>query len=89
MQAKSQFLKAKIQDNHHNPQTLWHVLGDVLDRLPSKILTSIKPPQLLADRFVEFFTEKMKKYTQYSLLLSICNSSPLTLLPLCPPRFLL
>ena len=53
MQAKSQFLKAKIQDNHHNPQKLWCVLGDVLHRLPAKILPSIKPPQLLADRFVE------------------------------------
>ena len=58
MQAKSQFLKAKIQDNHNNPQKLWRVLGDVLHRLPAKILPSIKPPQLLADRFVEFFTEK-------------------------------
>ena len=61
MQAKSQFLKAKIQDNHTNPQKLWRVLGDVLHRLPAKILPSIKPPQLLADRFVEFFTEKIEK----------------------------
>ena len=58
MQAKSQFLKAKIQNN---PQKLWRVLGDVLHRLPAKILPSIKPPQLLADRFVEFFTEKIEK----------------------------
>ena len=29
--------------------------------LPAKMLPSIKPPQLLADRFVEFFTEKLKK----------------------------
>ena len=61
MQAKSQFLKAKIQDNHHNPQKLWRVLGDVLHRLSAKILPSIKPHQLLADRFVEFFTEKIEK----------------------------
>ena len=61
VQAKSQFLKAKIQYNHHNPQKLWCVLGDVLHRLPAKILRSIKPPQLLADRFVEFFTEKVEK----------------------------
>ena len=61
MQAKSQILKAKIQDNHHNPQKLWCILGDVLHRLPAKILPSIKPPQLLADRFVEFFTEKIEK----------------------------
>ena len=60
MQAKSQFLKAKIQDNHHNPQKLWRVLGDVLHRLPAKILPSIKSPQLLADRFVEFFTENIR-----------------------------
>ena len=61
MQAKSQFFKAKNQDNLHNPQKLWRVLGDVLQRLPAKILPSIKPPQLLADRFVEFFTEKIGK----------------------------
>ena len=61
MQAKSQFLKAKIQDNYHNPQKLWHVLGNVLHRLPAKILPSIKPPQLLTKRFVEFFTEKIEK----------------------------
>ena len=60
MQAKSQFLKAKIQDNH-NPQKLWRVLGDMLHRPPAKILPLIKPPQLLADRFVEFFTEKIEK----------------------------
>ena len=38
MQAKSEFLKAKIQDNHHDPQKLWRVLGDVLHRLPVKML---------------------------------------------------
>ena len=61
MQGKSQFLTAKIQDNHNNPQKLWRVLGNVLHKLPAKILPSIKPPQLLADRFVEFFTEKGEK----------------------------
>ena len=61
MQAKSQFLKEKIQDNHNNPQKLWRVLGDVLHRFPAKILPLIKPSQLLADRFVEFFTEKNEK----------------------------
>ena len=59
MQAKSEFLKAKIQDNHHNPQKLWRVFGALLHRLPVKILPSINPPQLLADRFVEFFIEKI------------------------------
>ena len=61
MQAKSEFLKEKIWDNHHNPQKLWRVLGDVLHRIPAKILPSISPPKLLADRFVEFFTEKIEK----------------------------
>ena len=58
MQAKSEFLKAKFQDNHHDPNKLWQVLGDVLHRLPAKMLPSINPPQLLADRFVEFDIEK-------------------------------
>ena len=61
MQAKSELLKETIQDNHHNPQKLWRVLGDVLHRIPAKILPSINPPKLLADRFVEFFTEKIEK----------------------------
>ena len=61
MQAKSEFLKAKIQDNLRDPHKLWRVLGDVLHRLPAKMLPSINPPWLLADRFVEFFTEKNEK----------------------------
>ena len=76
MQAKSQFLKAKIQDNHNNPQKLWHVLGDVLHRLPAKILPSIKLPQLLADRFVEFFTEKIEKL--HSTFSASVNSQHIT-----------
>ena len=61
MQAKSKFLKAKIRDNDHDPQKLWRVLGDVLHRLPTKMLPSINPPRLLADRFVESFSEKIEK----------------------------
>ena len=64
MQAKSKFLKAKIQDNHHDPKKLWRVLGDVLHRLPANMLPSKNPPWLLADRFVEFFSEKIEKYIQ-------------------------
>ena len=36
MQAKCEFRKAKIWDNHHNPQKLWRVLADVLHRIPAK-----------------------------------------------------
>ena len=64
MQAKSEFLKEKIRDNHHNPQKLWRVLGDVLHRIPAKILPSINPPKLLA---------------QFSLPHSISDTSPRTL----------
>ena len=81
LQAKSQFLKVKIQDNHNNPQKLWHVLGDVLHRLPAKILPSIKPPQLLADRFVEFFTEKIR--TTFSASANLEHITPDT----PPPMF--
>ena len=70
MQAKSKFLKAKIQDNHHDPPKLWRVLDDVLHRLPAKMLPSINPPWLLADRFVEFFTEKIEK---------VCSTIPTSL----------
>ena len=58
MQAKSEFLKAKIQDNYHNAKKLWQVYIDVLHRQPAKMLPSINPSQLLADRVEEFFTEK-------------------------------
>ena len=88
MQAKAQFLKAKIQDNHHNPQKLWCALGDVLHRLPAKILPSINPPQLLAGSWSSL-QKRLRKYAQLSLLLSIYNTSPLTLLPPCSPLFLL
>ena len=81
MQAKSQFLKAKIQDNHYNSQKLWRVLGNVLHRLRTKILPSIKPPQLLADRFVEFFTEKLEKI--YSTFYASVNLQHIT--PDSPP----
>ena len=59
IQAKSEFLKAKIWDNHHNPQKLWRVMGDVLHRIPAKILPSINSPQLLADTLVEFFSTSL------------------------------
>ena len=68
MQAKYEFLKAKIQDNYHNPPKLWQVLGDVLHRLPAKMLQSLNPRQRLADRFVKFFTKKLEKFAQLSLL---------------------
>ena len=92
MQTKSKFhnyLKAKIQYNHHIPQKLWRVLRDVLHRLPAKILPSIKAPQLLADRFVEFFTEKIEKicstFSAFVNLQHISSHSP----PPCSPLFLL
>ena len=77
MQAKSEFLKTKIQDNHHDPQKLWRVLGDVLHRLPARMLPSINPPRLLADRFVEFFSEKIKKIrSNFSYLPEVTTHRP-------------
>ena len=81
MQAKSEFLKAKNQDNHHDPKKLWRVLGNVLHRLPAKMQPSINPPRLLANRFVEF-SEKNEK---------ICSTFPISLKshtsPQTPPLF--
>ena len=51
MWAKSEFLKAKIHYHHHDPKKLWRVLGNVLCRLPAKMLSSVDPPWLLADTF--------------------------------------
>ena len=81
MQAKSEFLRAKIQENCENPQKLWRVLGYVLHRLPAKLLPSINPPQRLADRFLEFFTDKIEKiHSTFPVSLSsqhiIPNSPP-------------
>ena len=67
MQAKSQFLKVKIQDSHN------------------KILPSIKPPQLLADRFVEFFTEKIR--STFSASANLQHITPDSPPPLCSPLF--
>ena len=48
MQDKYEFLKAKIQDNHHDPKKLWRVLGNVLHRLhASQDATIDKSPSAL------------------------------------------
>ena len=58
-------------------QKLWRVLGDVLHRIPAKILPSINPPKLLADRFVEFFTEKIEKiHSIFSTSLNFRHITP-------------
>ena len=49
----------------------------MLHRIPAKILPSINPPQLLADRFVEFFTEKIKKiHSIFSTSLNFKHITP-------------
>ena len=83
MQAKSEFLKEKIWDNHHNPQKLWRVLGDVLHRIPAKILPSINPQSFWLTDLSSSLQKKLKKYTQFSLPHSISNTSPQT----PPPTF--
>ena len=61
MQAKSEFHKEKIRDNHYNPQKLWRVLGDVLHRITAKILPSINPPKLWLTDLSSFSQKKLKK----------------------------
>ena len=68
IQAKSEFLKAKIQDNHHDPKKLWRVLGNVLHRLPARMLPSINHPRLLAD----LWSSSQKK------LKKICSTFPIS-----------
>ena len=72
MKAKSEFLKSRIHDNQDNPQKLWQTLNDVLHRSAAKVLPSVNSPQLLANKFVEFFTEKITNIRQ-----SFANSNPL------------
>ena len=49
----------------------------MLHRLPAKILPPIKPPQLLADRFVESFTEKIEKIcSTFSASLNLQHITP-------------
>ena len=55
MQDKSEFLKANIQNNHHDHPKLWRVLGDVLHRLPAKMLPSVNPKKLKKIRSVFFY----------------------------------
>ena len=70
------FSKKPLQQNLRMREE-WHVLGDVLHRLPPKILPLIKPPQLLADRFVEFFTEKIEKIrSTFSASVNLQHNTP-------------
>ena len=49
----------------------------MLHRTPAKILPSINPPKLLADRFVEFFTEKIEKiHSIFSTSLNLRHITP-------------
>ena len=84
MKAKSDFLKSRIHDNQDNPQKLWQTLNDVLHRSAAKVLPSVNSPQLLANKFVEFFTEKITNIRQ-----SFANSNPpqYTDSDLIPPVF--
>ena len=84
MKAKSDFLKSRIHDNQDNPQKLWQTLSDVLHRSAAKVLPSVNSPQLLANKFVEFFTEKITNIRQ-----SFANSNPpkYTDSDLTPPVF--
>ena len=72
VKAKSDFLKSRIHDNQDNPQKLWQTLNNVLHRSAAKVLPSVNSPKLLANKFVEFFTEKSQTFV---------NPSP-TLIPL-------
>ena len=84
MKAKSDFLKSRIHDNQDNPQKLWQTLNDVLHRSAAKVLPSVNSPQLLANKFVDFFTEKITNIRQ-----SFANSNPpqYTDSDLIPPVF--
>ena len=84
MKAKSDFLKSRIHDNQDNPQKLWQTLNDVLHRSAAKVLPSVNSPQLLANKFVEFFTEKITNIRQF-----FANSNPpqYTDSDLIPPVF--
>ena len=64
MKAKCDFLKSRIHENQDNPQKLWQTLNDVLHRSAAKLLPSVNSPQLLANKFVEFFTEKITNIRQ-------------------------
>ena len=87
MSAKPEFLRTKIQEKEHpyprTTQTLWQVLGDVLQRLPAKLLPSINVTQLLAHRFVEFFHEVEKIHSTFPVSFTPQQISPHT----PPPTF--
>ena len=55
------FLKQRFRITIMTPKNYGQSLAIVLHRLPARMLPSINPPRLLADRFVEFFSEKIEK----------------------------
>ena len=58
---KTNYFRNLISDNAHDSKKLWQVLRSVLHSVPEKVLPSHASQTCLANRFVTFFSDKIRK----------------------------
>ena len=59
--AKSAFFCKKLSDCNGDQKLIYKIGNDLLHRKPAPLLPSFKSPSELAQRFCDFFSEKIKK----------------------------
>ena len=58
---KTNYFRNLISDNAHDSKKLWQILRSVLHSVPEKVLPSHASQICLANRFVTFFSDKIRK----------------------------
>ena len=58
---KTNYFRNLISDNAHDSKKLWQILRSVLHSVPVKVLPSHASQICLANRFVTFFSDKIRK----------------------------
>ena len=59
--ARRQFYTDSVDANKDDPKKLWKTLNNILHRKPESVLPDCKTDKSLAERFSEFFVDKISK----------------------------